>query len=124
MDLNLNEIRDKLGWAVCDLDTAVKGIRIKTPLYYPDGDVIEIFIVEDGNGFKVTDYGATIGWLRMRSPDGDLSEDQRRVLKSVCECFELELANGCITKHVTGEDIVRFVFRVAQAAYQAAAYFE
>ena len=40
----------------CDF-SPVDGIRVHTPFFYPDGGVVDVFLVEKDGSFFVTDYG-------------------------------------------------------------------
>ena len=44
-----------------------KGVRVRTPLMYPDGGIVDVFVLERGNGYIVTDFGDALGWLSMQS---------------------------------------------------------
>lgn len=42
-------------------------VRVRMPFWYLDGDVIDVFIREEGGTFTVTDLGEALGWLRLQS---------------------------------------------------------
>lgn len=42
-------------------------VRIRTPLLYPDGGYVDVFVVQRDEEYVVTDYGDALGWLRMES---------------------------------------------------------
>ena len=52
-------------------------VRIRTPMMYPDGTIIDVFVLREENGYLLTDYGETLGWLRMQSPNPKRSRRQQ-----------------------------------------------
>lgn len=53
-----------------------QGIRVRTPFLYPDGGVIDVFVIERQGYVEVTDFGEALGWLRMQSVGGQLSRSR------------------------------------------------
>lgn len=121
MNINLDELREKLGWASCELSPAPRqGIRVRTPFLYPDGDIIDVFIVGEGNNIRVTDFGEALGWLRTQSFTGKLSPGQEQLVQNVCTSLGVELCRGQLVRKVRNGNIPSAVFFVAQAARQIA----
>ena len=50
-----------------------EGVRVRTPLLYPDGGVVDVFVLERGSGYTITDFGDALGWLGMQSISRRLS---------------------------------------------------
>jgi hypothetical protein len=48
-------------------------IRIRTPFWYPDGGVVDLFLKEHDGRFTLTDLGEALGWLRAQSLTGKRS---------------------------------------------------
>ncbi len=63
---------------------------MRTPFLYPDGDYIDVFVVERDGGLEVTDYGEALGWLQMQLRNDQLSPKQRRLLDDVCLTLGVE----------------------------------
>ena len=94
----------------------VTGIQIRTPLMLPDGDTIDVFVVEDSSGLMVTDFGCALGWLRTQSIRGQLTPRQRFLLDDVCMTLEIEYDRGQLRSGPVGMDeLGEAVQRVAQA---------
>ncbi len=90
-------LRDSLP-ALFECAVAPRGaIRVRTPLLYPDGGMVDVFVEERGAGYVVTDYGDALGWLRMQSAGGKLSPKQRWMIDDVCLTLGVELDRGQIT---------------------------
>ncbi len=97
-----------------------EGIRVRTPFLYPDGDVIEVFVVERAGKTEVTDFGEALGWLRMQTPGGNLSEKQKRLVEDVCLTLGVERFHGQLVRRVQGDELPAVVLQVAQAALRVA----
>ena len=98
-------------------ETPSGSVRVRTRLTYPDGTLVDIFLMgRDDGAVVVTDYGDTIGWLRMRSARG-LTRGQNRKIARVCQSLNVARAQNRVTViaqdcRTLGEPVVR----VAQAA--------
>lgn len=97
-----------------------QGIRVRTPFLYPDGGVIDVFVLERSGRIEVTDFGEALGWLRLQSPGGRLSPKQRRLVEDVCLTLGIERFRGQLVRRVEGEDPSHAVQQVAQAALRVA----
>ena len=93
-------------------------VRIATPFLYPDGDIVEVFIVPTTDGFVVTDYGESLGWLRMQSSrQGKLSPKQQSLLDDVCLTLGVEFDHGQLSLRCDRiDEIPKVVQRLGQAA--------
>lgn len=100
---------------------APKGnIRIRTPFLYPDGDVIDVFVVEGEGYFVITDFGEALGWLRLQSSQGALSHRQMSLVEHICLTLEVKLAQGQLYRYATREEISTAVLAVVQAILRVA----
>lgn len=96
------------------------GVRVRTPFLYPDGDVIDVFVVERQGVVEVTDFGEALGWLRTQSVARDLSPKQKRLVQDVCLTLGVELYRGQLVKKTSADDVSAAVYQVAQAALRVA----
>ena len=92
-------------------------IRVRTPYMYPDGGILDLFVLEDGDSYKVTDFGETVAWLRMRMGSTKLSPERRVQISAACRTHgvvnnhnQLELAN------VAANGLPRAVVQLAATA--------
>ena len=98
-------------------ETPSGSVRVRTRLTYPDGTLVDLFLMgRDDGAVVVTDYGDTIGWLRMQSARG-LTRGQNRRIARVCRSLNVARAQNRLTviaqdRRALGEPVVR----VAQAA--------
>lgn len=100
---------------VCS-ETSRGGVRVRTPLLYPDGGVIDVFVVEGDDGLRVTDFGEALGWLRTVGGVGERSADQQRRLEEVCRCLGVGLRAGELAAGCDVQEVGRAVVRLAQVA--------
>ena len=94
-----------------------EGIRVRTPLMYPDGGIVDVFVIEVGRGYSITDFGETLGWLRTQSVSRRRSPKQNRMIADVCQTLGIELECGQLVLRVETVDLLgEAVLRLAQAA--------
>ena len=94
----------------------IEGVKIRTPFVLPDGDIVDVFVVERSGGYVVTDFGDALGWLRTQSIRGKLTPRQRDLLKDICMTLGIELERGQLLLRV-GEinEIGEAVQRIGQS---------
>ena len=94
-----------------------EGVRVRTPLTYPDGGIVDVFVLDRDNGYIVTDFGDALGWLRMQSVNAQSSLPQNLMIKDICHTLGIELHSGQLVLRSGGVDdtLERAVLRVAQA---------
>ena len=71
-----------------------EGVRVRTPLMYPDGGMVDVFVLERSGRYSVTDFGETLGWLRMQSVSTRRSPKQNRMVEDTCQTLGVELHRG------------------------------
>lgn len=98
-----------------------EGVRVRTPLMYPDGDLVDVFVLERGDERVVTDHGDALGWLTRRAASGKLSEGQQAILRDVCRTQGVELHGGRLLRRCAGDaSVADAVERVALSAVRVA----
>ena len=94
-----------------------EGMRVRTPMMYPDGGIVDVFVLEKDGHFEVTDFGETLGWLRMQSLSKRRSPKQNRMVEDTCQTLGVVRHRGQL---ILRADEVRLlgesVLRLAQAA--------
>jgi hypothetical protein len=96
-------------------------MRVRTPFLYPDGDVIDVYLIEAGGVVTLTDMGETTRWLRMQSLSDRRSPKQQKLVQDVCLTNGLEFYKGMLNLRVpAGEPIGKAVTRLAQGALRVA----
>jgi hypothetical protein len=91
--------------------------RIRSPLMYPDGDYIDVYVKESNAIFTVTDLGETSRWLRMQSTAVHRSPKQKALIQDACVTHGVEWFRGMIVARAANVDeIPAAVLRVAQAS--------
>jgi hypothetical protein len=92
-------------------------IRIRTPLLYPDGDIIDIFFQQTGEQLVLTDLGETLRWLRMQTVAARRSKKQDRMIADVTMNHNVELFRGMLLVRVKDlSELGVQVMRLSQAA--------
>ena len=93
-----------------------EGVRVRTPLMYPDGGIVDVFVLERGNGYIVTDFGDALGWLRMQSVNAQPSPQQNLMIKEICRTHGIELhSSQLVLKSGIDDTLEKAVLCVAQA---------
>jgi len=91
-------------------------IRIRTPFLYPDGDIIDVFLKENGDHIILTDLGETLRWLRMQTITSRRSQKQNALIADVCMNHNVELFKGMILVRVQQlSDLGVMLMRLCQA---------
>jgi hypothetical protein len=91
--------------------------RIRTPYLYPDGDIVDLFLRQDGDSRTLTDLGETLRWLRMQSLAQRRSPRQNQLVEDVCLNHGVEFFRGMLMVRVKPfDDLASAVTRLAQAA--------
>lgn len=92
-------------------------IRIRTPLYYPDGSVIDLFYEEGAGSRTLSDLGETLGWLRLQTGVLKRTPKQNRIIEDACLTHGIELFKGMLTLRLrVDESLAGAVLRLGQAA--------
>ena len=98
-----------------------EGVRVRTPLLYPDGGVVDVFVLERGGRYVVTDYGEAMGWLRQHSVSNGLTKNQQSMVDDVCRTLRIDLTRGQLTRRGVGiDDLANAIVEVAQASVRVA----
>ncbi len=92
-------------------------VRVRTPMMYPDGGIVDVFVLGRGDSFTLTDFGETLGWLRMQTVSPKRTPNQRRLIEDVCDTLGLELHRGqLVLRGVAVSELCETVTRLAQGA--------
>ena len=118
--MNSNELCSAIGETLPALfecsPAPQEGVRVRTPLLYPDGDVVDVFVLERDSNYIVTDYGDALGWLGMQSVSVRRSQKQQLLVEDVCQTLGIELNRGQLVLRSRPDDALgETVIRLAQA---------
>ena len=90
---------------------------MRTPLMYPDGGIIDVYVTERGAQYCVTDFGETLGWLRMQTASPAKVAEQNRMIEDACQTLGVRLDRGQLTLRTDEIDsLAEAVLLIAQAA--------
>ncbi len=97
-------------------ETANGHVRVRTPFLYPDGGVVDVFVVQRDDRIDVTDFGEALGWLRLQTVAGRRSPKQNKLLQDVCLTQAVDLFKGqLVSRCGTQDELAQCIVRVAQA---------
>ncbi len=108
------ELQDSLSDAFKCSEAPGRAVRLRTPLTYPDGTLIDLFLIARDDGTAVvTDHGEATGWLEMRSGKG-IARNQTERMACICQSLDvsrergrvLDIAKDCRS---LGESVARVV---------------
>ena len=93
----------------------IEGVQVRTPFMLPDGDIVDVFVVERDNRIVVTDFGDALGWLSTQSIRAKLTAKQRYLLDDICMTLGIKLDRGLLKLRLDNSDeLGDAVQRVAQ----------
>lgn len=69
-------------------------LKITTPYLYPDGDYIDLYVVESPTGLYLTDLGETMGYLADHGISPRQSPKRRKIINDVLLTQGIELFRG------------------------------
>ena len=96
-------------------------IRVRTPFWYPDGGVVDVFVKAREGGFSLTDFGEATGWLRNQSVSIKRSPKQQKLIQDVCLTQGVEFYKGQLMLRCNAPDaIAGHVIRLGQAIVRIA----
>ena len=100
---------------VCSL-TLQESVRVRTPMLYPDGTVVDVFILEHDGKFTITDFGDALSWLELQSTSRRRSSRQQALVDDICQTLGIQLLHDQLILHEVERDALEdAVFRIAQS---------
>lgn len=108
--------------ALFDCRAGLRGdVQVITPLQYPDGGFVDVFVVDEDGAYVATDYGDAQGWLQMQSFHADLTPDQQELIARTCQGLGVSLDRGCMAlRCADASDLARTILRLALAIVRVA----
>ena len=104
----------------CD-DFGNNRFRVRTPLLFPDGTVVAVFVAKHDGIYTVTDHGDAIGWLLTRRGDDNRSPKQREFVADACQTLRIEQdGDQLIVRNVAPGALADAIMRVGQAELHVA----
>lgn len=96
-------------------------VRVRTPFWYPDGGVIDVFASVRDGAITVTDLGEALGWLRTQTLASKRSPKQQKLIQDVCMTLGVELFKGQLMLRCPDpKSFAQAVVRLGQAAVRVA----
>lgn len=85
-------------------------------MLYPDGGVVDIFVLEQDGSYVLTDFGDTLGWLRMQTVSPRRTSKQIQLIEDACNTLGVEHHRGqLLLRSANTADLGETVTRLAQA---------
>lgn len=92
-------------------------IRIRTPFLYPDGDLVDLYLIEKDGQQTLTDLGETSRWLRSQTITQRRSIRQSHLISDICLNHGVEFFKGMLMLRVSPTDnFSALVTRLSEAA--------
>ena len=119
--MNVNELCSSIGQSLPPLFVCSPGqqegeVRVRTPLMYPDGGVVDVFVLGYDDSYTITDFGDALGWLGLRSVSQYRSPKQQALVQDVCQTLRIGMTDDQLVLREVAEDALgESVLRVAQA---------
>lgn len=96
-------------------------VQVCTPLLYPDGGLVDVYVQKLEDEYQVTDFGEAWVQLQDQTLCEGLTSDQRRESEEVCQAWGATLHNVEIRLHCPeATALCEAVQHLAHAAAQAA----
>ncbi len=94
-------------------------LKISTPYLYPNGDYIDLYLVETPNGLYLTDLGETMGYLADYGIALKQSSKRRKIIHDILLTHNVELFQGELRVYLEKEEqVAHAVVRLSQAITQ------
>lgn len=91
-------------------------VQIRTPFLYPDGDIIDLYLVTNGQQVTLTDFGETLRWLRSQTISQKKTIKQKQIIEDICLNHGVEFYRGMLILRVHETDnLATVVTRLGQA---------
>jgi Domain of unknown function DUF1828 len=95
--------------------------RIRTPFLYPDGDLVDLFLQDQGAVMVLSDLGETLRWLRMQTVAQRKSKKQRQLITDVVQTCGIQEFKGSLFVRLDSLDqLAEASVRLGQAAMRVA----
>ena len=96
-------------------------LRVRTPFWYPDGGVVDVFVKERDGKFTLSDLGEALGWLRSQSLSGRRTPRQQKLVQDVCVTQGVEIFKGqLLLRCENPAGLANCVVRLGQAMVRVA----
>jgi len=96
---------------------------VRTPVLYPEGNVVDVFVFERNDGCLVTDFGDALDWLGLQSMRQRRSPKQEALIQDVCQTLRIErFRDQLLLREVTSGALGDSVLRVALAAVRVSEF--
>ena len=79
-----------------------KGFRIRTSCEYPDGEIIDVFILFTPRGLEISDLGETLRWLYMQQQNS--SESYKKQINEILVNNKIKLRDGQLVRLMTNKE--------------------
>ena len=82
-----------------------EGVRVRTPMLYPDGGMVDVFVLERGDSHLLTDFGIELsrGQLTLRvGADDDMADAVIRLAQAVVRVSDISFTFPHLSPISTG----------------------
>jgi len=91
---------------------------VTTPFKYPDGDLIQLFVIKIDSTFEVTDFAETMRLFETLDFDLLGSKRRRKIVDEILKMFKVYLINNEIKVKASAEELTQAILRISQAIFR------
>ena len=91
-------------------------VKVRTPFLYPDGDIVDLFVRDEGSQVVVSDLGESLRWLRNQTLAMKRPPKQRQLIEDIKLTNDVELIKGMLVVRARPDALADAVMRIGQAA--------
>lgn len=91
---------------------------VTTPFEYPDGDLIQLFVVKTNDLFEVSDFAETVRLLETLDFDLFGSKKRRKLVDDILKAFNVYVSKNEIKTRASPDDLSQAILRLSQAVFR------
>jgi hypothetical protein len=91
---------------------------VTTPFEYPDGDLIQLYIIKMDNLFEVTDLAETLRFFETLDFDLLSSKRRRKLFEDILRSYKIEFFKGELKVKVKTEELLKAILDLSQAIFR------
>jgi hypothetical protein len=88
-------------------------LALQTPFSYPNGDMIELYLRDNGDYVVVTDYGETLRYLASMNVSVDTGK-RKQQFESFLRSGRVEEMQGLLLRHASQDNFIDSVYRLCE----------
>jgi len=91
---------------------------VTTPFEYPDGDLIQLYVVKINDKYEVTDFAETIRLFETLDFDVLSSKRRKKLFEDILRTYKVEFFKGELKVKVQAEELLKSILNLSQAIFR------